>query len=126
MLRSLRRLAPIAALALAAACVTPSVPIPPPEPERMSFSVDGEGGTARFEYLPSPSYGGAVVYVFNRDRGTGIITTAADDGSVGPTEPFPAAGGEQIVVTFELADSLAATCVVLQDGPSSSALECDL
>jgi hypothetical protein len=109
-----------------AGCLTPSVPIPPPEPEKMAFDLDLEAGTARYSFAPDASYGKAVVYVFNRDRGRGVITTANDDGSVDPTEPFVAADGDEIVVTFELEAQVASTCVVLHDGPSSSAYECDL
>lgn len=92
-------------------CVTPSIPIPPPEPELMTFAIDLEGGVVTFAYDPEPNFGDAVVYVFNRDRGRGIITTARPDGSVGPTEPFPAAVDEQITVTFETPDALVGTCV---------------
>lgn len=112
--------------ALMAACTTPSVPIPPPEPERMSFQVDVQGGSAQFAYEPAASYANAVVYVFNRDQGQGVITTAGDDGSVAPTAPFPAAEGDNVVVSFELEDQIASTCVILRDGQSSSAFECDL
>ena len=109
----------------ATGCVTPSVPIPPPEPERMSFAVDADDDVASFTYRATPTYADAVVYVFNRDEGRGIITTAAADGSVGPTQPFPAIAGDRILVTFEVVDQIAATCVTLRDGQSSSAFECD-
>jgi hypothetical protein len=106
------------------ACFTPSVPIPPPAPEKMSFVVDFTAGSAQFEYEPSPSYGSAIVYVFNRDKGTGVITTARPDGSVAPTDPFPATDGDEVVITFEVESQLASTCVELHDGPSSSEYEC--
>jgi hypothetical protein len=108
------------------ACAAPSVPIPPPVPERMSFEVDTAGGTASFAYQPIADYAGAVVYVFNRDTGRGIITTADGDGAVAPTEPFPAQEGDEIVVSFELESQLASTCVRLRNGQSNSSLECDL
>ena len=107
-------------------CVTPSVPIPPPEPERMVFSYDGMAGQASFTFDPDPSYGGAIVYVFNRSQGVGVIETAGADGSVGPTRTFSANLGDQVLVTFELDTQLSATCVEFQDGRSSSALECDI
>jgi hypothetical protein len=113
-------------LCLTAACATPPAPIPPPEPERMSFDIDLETGTARFSYEPFADYAGAVVYVFNRDQGRGVIATAAADGSVAPTDPFPAADGDAIVVSVETDDQLSSTCVRVADGPSSSARECDL
>lgn len=118
------------AVALAAAtwlgCVTPSVPIPPPDPENMSFQVDGDAGVAQFQYDPDPSYALAVVYVFNRDVGEGVITTATGDGSVGPTAPFAAAEGDHIVISFEKGDQLSSRCVILRPGRSGPDLECDL
>lgn len=112
------------ALWLYGACATPSVPVPPPEPESMVFAVQAAASTATFSYDPEPSYGGAIVYVFNRSVGVGIIATAESDGSVGETEPFAATVGDEVVVTFEFAEQLASTCVALTDGRSSSANEC--
>jgi hypothetical protein len=111
---------------VASGCVTPSVPIPPPAPEDMSFGVDDAAGVATFEFDPNPSYAFAVVYIFNRSQGAGIITTAESNGRVAMTEPFPATTGNEIVVTFEVDTQLASTCVVLADGQGSSARECDL
>jgi hypothetical protein len=124
-LRAAARAAAAALLVGVAGCVTPSVPIPPPEPERIAFALDADAGTATFSYGRSV-YQGAVVYVFNRDRGVGVITTAESDGSVAPTAPFAAADGDDVVVTFDRDDQLAAVCVTLHDGPSSSAYECSL
>ena len=111
---------------LLAACATPSIPIPPPSPENMAFEVDVEAGSARFSYRREADYAHAIVYVFNRDAGEGVITTADAEGAVAPTQPFPAADGDEVVVTFELESQLASTCVVVADGPSSSGNECDL
>jgi hypothetical protein len=105
--------------AVVGGCVTPSIPIPPPEPERMTFTIDTQAGAASFAYAPEPNYADAVVYVFNRDRGQGVITTARPDGSVGPTAPFPATVGDQIAVTFETADSIAGTCVQINSDGSA-------
>lgn len=105
-------------------CVTPSVPVPPPEPEKIIFSYQAGTGEASFAFDPDPSYAFAIVYIFNRDQGVGIIDTARQDGSVGPTRSFAASLGDQIVITFELESQLASTCVELQEGRSSSALEC--
>lgn len=105
---------------------TPSVPIPPPEPEKVSFSLDLESGFAIFEYAPSASSSNAIVYIFNRDLGEGVITTAQSDGRVLPTDPFPAMGGDEIVITFETETQLSSTCVRMADGQSSSANECSL
>src|SRR5262249_58659953 len=113
----------IAGLVALAGCVTPSIPIPPPDPARMNFdvTVDGTGSSsAVFTYPPETNYASALVYVFNRDRGVGIIETAHPDGSVGPTAPIGAAVGEQVVVTFERDDQTVSTCVRLRQGSQSS------
>ncbi|MCP4449021.1 MAG: hypothetical protein GY811_27355 [Myxococcales bacterium] len=126
MTRWLQRLAFLALLALSIqACVTPSVPIPPPSPEKVFFALDGDIGSATFRYDPDPSFARAIVYVFNRDVGQGIITTAEIDGSVSQTEPFPALEGDEIVITFETEYQLSSTCVTIRDGQSSSGFECE-
>ena len=112
--------------AVLTACATPSIPIPPPSPENMAFEVDVDAGSARFSYRRDSTFAGAIVYVFNRDAGEGVITTADGEGAVAPTDPFPATEGDEVVVTFELEHQLASTCVVLADGPSSSGRECDI
>lgn len=108
-------------------CVTPSIPIPPPDPSSMTFKIAGTGtGDARasFEYPPDANYSEATVFVFNRDRGVGIIATAAVDGSVGPTAPVAADLGEQIVVTFERDDQTVSTCIRLREGAQSATDYC--
>lgn len=107
-------------------CLTPSIPIPPPDAGMMTFRLSGEPGMtgASFEYPPNINYVDAVVFVFNRDRGTGIIDTARADGSVGPTTPVAAALGEQIVVTFQREDQTVSTCIRLREGQQSSTDYC--
>jgi hypothetical protein len=107
------------------ACTTPSVTIPPPSPEDIVFALDADAGEVSFSFDPAPSFGNAVVYVFNRDAGVGVITVAENDGSVGATRPFAAVEGDEVVVTFEVVDQLASTCVRVADGRSSSANECN-
>jgi hypothetical protein len=119
-----RRIALILALGAAlavgcASCVTPSIPIPPPEAQNMSFTVDPSVGTATFQYAASVNYGGARVYVFNRTQGQGIIDTAREDGSVGPTAPFPAAIADEVSITFETDEQAVSTCVVVREGVPS-------
>ena len=101
-----------------AGCVTPSIPIPPPDPAQMTFtvSVEGTDSTAVFSYPAKADYGDAIVYVFNRDQGVGIIAQAAPDGSVGPTKPVAARVNEQIVVSFQLEDQTVSRCIRLRDG----------
>jgi hypothetical protein len=102
------------------ACFTPSIPIPPPEAARMTFSIDATAGAATFSYGPQDSYGGAIVYVYNRTQRRGVIDTARDDGSVGPTEPFPAKLNDQVSITFETPEQVVSTCVVIKDGTPGS------
>lgn len=111
-------------LALIAGCVTPSIPIPPPEPANMAFTVDVSSGAATFSYGTEPHYAFAVVYVFNKDKGTGIITTARADGSVGPTQTFPASLGDNVSITFETDEVKTSRCVVVRDGTPSAVEYC--
>jgi hypothetical protein len=109
-------------------CITPSIPIPPPDPVLMTFMVMGDGAnsTATFSYPADHNYVGSIVFVYNRDRGLGIIEATRPDGSVGPTQPVRAAIGEQIVVTFQREDQTVSTCVRLRNGTQSSADYCSL
>lgn len=107
-----------------AGCITPSIPIPPPDPEQMTFEVELQTGSAQFSYSPAGSYEGATVYVFNRAKRTGVIDTAREDGSVGPTLPFPAALGDAVVVSFERDQQTVSTCVVIRQGRQSAADIC--
>jgi len=120
------RAAVLAFLMLAAlgGCNTPSIPIPPPSPEAMQFEVDIAVGESTFEYPANSNYAEAIVYVFNRDAGTGVIDTARIDGSVGPTAPFPTEDGDEISVTFEAEAQVVSTCVVLRDGGVSGTEYC--
>jgi len=101
------------ALAASTSCITPSIPIPPPEPSEMRFPIDAQNGTATFSYGPEVNFAGAIVYVYNRTREVGVIARARPDGSVGPTQPFPAGDGDNVNVTFQTGDDVVATCVVI-------------
>lgn len=109
-------------------CITPSIPIPPPDPVLMTFVVTGDGpnSTATFSYPADHNYVGSIVFVYNRDRGLGIIEATRPDGSVGPTQPVQAAIGNQIVVTFQREDLTVSTCVRLRNGTQSSTDYCSL
>lgn len=109
----------VAVLVGLAGCITPSIPIPPPEPSNMSFAIDVEAGAATFRYGPEPNFSDAIVYVYNRTQRQGLITAARADGSVGPTQPFPAAAGDNVAVTFETPDTVVSTCVVVREGVPS-------
>ena len=123
----MRRLIALLVLSASAQCVTPSIPIPPPDPARMTFSVTlagPNGSQASFSYPPDINYVGSVVFVYNRDRGVGVIEAAHTDGSVGPTAPLAAALQEQIVVSFQRDDQTVSTCIRLRDGAQSATDYC--
>lgn len=123
----MRRLLLILGLIVAlGGCITPSIPIPPPDPALMSFVVTSDGNTssATFEYPANDNYANAIVFVFNRDRGVGVIETARSNGSVGPTAPVTAALGEQIVISFQRDDQTVSTCVRLRQGSQSATDYC--
>lgn len=110
-------------------CITPSIPIPPPSAELMTFTVTGDVGNtfATFAYPPHATLidSDALVFVYNRDKGKGIIEVANADGSVGPTEPVRADLGDQIVVSFQRDDQTASTCIRLRDGAQDPTSYCD-
>jgi YD repeat-containing protein len=117
------------ALGLAAGgCITPSIPIPPPDPELMTFVVTGDGAstTATFAYPADHNYENSVVFVYNLDRGLGIIEASRPDGSVGPTRPVSAVLRDQIVVTFQRDDQSMSTCIRLRNGQQSATDYCNL
>ena len=112
----MRRLVVVLGLLLAG-CVTPSIPIPPPDPVKMTFHLAGtDTMTATFAYAHDDRYVDSVVYVFNRDLGVGVIQAANADGSIGPTQPFPAMVGNQVVVSIQLHDQTESACVRIKEG----------
>ena len=127
-MRSLVAIAGVVTGLLLGGCITPSIPIPPPDPVLMTFLVMGDGAntTATFSYPADHNYVGSIVFVYNRDRGLGIIEATRPDGSVGPTQPVRAALGDQIVVTFQREDQTVSTCVRLRNGTQSSTDYCSL
>jgi hypothetical protein len=70
------------------------------------------------------NYVDAIVFVYNRDRGVGIIENAKPDGSVGPTGLLSAAIGDQVVVTFERDDQTVSKCIRLQEGAQNPNAPC--
>lgn len=122
----MRPLLSLLVLAVLGGCITPSIPIPPPDPGKMTFAVkvEGQDSTATFAYPPDINYVDSIVFVFNRDRGVGVIEAARPDGSVGPTAPLAATLGEQIVVTFQREDQTVSTCIRLRDGAQSATDYC--
>jgi hypothetical protein len=110
-----------------AGCITPSIPIPPPDPALMTFMLQGDVGnhSASFTYPANANYSDSVVFVYNRDRGTGIIEDARPDGSVGPTVPVRAELGDQIVVSFQREDQSSSRCIRLREGAQNGLDYCD-
>jgi hypothetical protein len=123
----MRRLASIVVFLGLTGCITPSIPIPPPVPALMMFTLTGDPGarSASFSYPADDNYVDSVVFVYNRERGVGIIEDAKPDGSVGPTAPVRAEIGEQIVVSFERADQTVSTCIRLREGAQSATDYCN-
>jgi hypothetical protein len=113
-------------VACLAGCITPSIPIPPPDPELMLFEVTGDGpaSTATFEYPANINYENSILYIYNRDRGVGIIEATRPDGSVGPTRPVSAGLGNEIIVSFQREDLAVSTCIRLRNGPQSATDYC--
>ena len=115
-------------VALGGGCITPSIPIPPPDPTRMTFDIGADAtapGTATFSYPADDRIDGAVIYIYNRDKGEGIITTARADGSVGPSKPFPAVLHDQVVITFQEGEQSVSTCLRITQGSQSATAYCD-
>lgn len=123
----MRRLCSLLVLGALGGCITPSIPIPPPDPGQMTFAIklEGQSSTATFSYPANINYVDSLVFVFNHDRGIGVIQMARSDGSVGPTPPLAAALGEQIVVSFQRQDQTASTCIRLREGAQSATDYCD-
>ena len=113
------------AIALGGACITPSIPIPPPEPSAMTFMVNPIDGVATFRYAPQERFSLAKVYVFNKDQGAGIITTANINGGVPETAPFPAIIGDEVVITFEVPEDTVSSCVRVTDGTPNALDVCN-
>lgn len=127
MFRSFHKLCLLAALAAGlGGCTSHSIPIPPPDPEKVFFSLDLDAAQATFRYGGDPVYEGATVYVFNREIGEGIITTAGSGGSVMATTPFPAMQGDEVVISVETEGQLSSVCLEMRDGQSSNDQRCDL
>jgi hypothetical protein len=123
----MRRLVVIGLFELAAAgCITPSIPIPPPDPAAMTFTltVVDTSSTAVFRYPVEHNYHNGVVYVYNRSQGTGVIQNVNADDSIGPTNPFPAIAGDEVVISVETVAQTESTCVKLRDGTGQDSNSC--
>ncbi len=93
----------------------------------MSFAVSGDPGATQavFTYPVHQNLIGSVIYVYNREKGVGIIQDANPDGSVGPTAPVRADLGDQIVVSFQREEQTSSTCIRLRSGLQDPNTPCD-
>jgi hypothetical protein len=112
--------------ALCWACNAPFIPIPPPG-RTASFSSqlvpDGSGGqktvwTAHGDAYKPASF--ARIFVFDTDRGAGVIAQALADGSYA-SPPMDGTAGDRIDISFETPASALSmsVCFLLVDGPSA-------
>src|SRR5438128_2457488 len=87
--------------AVLGACITPSIPIPPPDPAQMQFTFTGDPNNrfASFHYPANVNYVGAIVIVYDRNKGKGIIQDADPNGGVSMTEPLRVDVGDDVVVS---------------------------
>lgn len=108
------------------ACITPSIPIPPPDPAQMQFHFSGDANNryASFSYPPNVNYVGAIVIVYDRNKGKGVIQDADADGGVAMTDPVRADVGDDVVVSFQRDDQTVSTCVRLREGAQSATDYC--
>jgi hypothetical protein len=110
------------------ACNAPFIPVPPPGETSFSSQVvsDGAGGQKTVWITRGGVNGNAALarfFVYDTNRGTGVIATAMQDGSY----EAPAMDGtenDRVEVSYETpaGDFSAAICVLLADGPK--ALRC--
>ena len=76
----------------------------------------GNDTTWTFTYPPTSTYANGTAYIFDRNTGQGVIQTATATGAIGPTMAFPATLGDNVVVTVQLEQETASTCIVLRSG----------
>lgn len=107
------------------ACITPSIPIPPPDPAMMQFSFTGDVNNtfATFHYPANVNYVDAIVIVYDRNKGKGVLQDTDADGSV-TTDPLRVDLGDDVVVSFQRDDQTVSTCVRVREGAQSATDYC--
>lgn len=105
-LRIARLALALAAVATVWACNAPSIPVPPPG-MKASFTSelvpDGAGGQKTVWLAHGPANMDAVFarfYVFDTNRGQGVIGLAGGDGSF-DTQPFDGDEGDRVEISYE-------------------------
>jgi hypothetical protein len=107
------------------ACNAPFIPVPPPGQTSFSSEVvsDGAGGQKTVWITrggPDDKAGLARFFIFDTNRGAGVITMAAADGSyVAP--PMDGTMGDHVQLFYETpaGDDSAQVCLVLTDGATA-------
>ena len=106
-------------------CYAPSVPVPPPGPEAMTFSLDLTTGQASYEANLGFEWGNSWVTIYDDTTGEGVVARSAQNGHVGPTDPWRANDGDTVRILFERDDGEeSGVCLILHGGPSSQNYEC--
>jgi hypothetical protein len=126
-----RRIAKLGALlsglCLLWACNAPSIPVPPPA-LAVAFAsqqaVAPDGGTSTVwtatQSNPIPLAASARFYLYDLNRGTGIIQIANPDGTF-VTAPMEGDAGDRISIYYETSDGdlSDSVCLLLADGPAA-------
>jgi hypothetical protein len=117
----------LAGLCLLWACNAPSIPVPPPA-LTVAFAsqelVAPDGGTTTVwtatQSNPIPLAGSARFYLFDLDKGSGIIQIANPDGTF-VTAPMEGDAGDRISIYYETSegDLSESVCLLLLEGPTS-------
>jgi len=122
--RIARLAAALAAVAVVWACNAPSIPVPPPD-LAVAFAAhevpDGDAGTKTVwtvtQSKPIPAIALARFYLYDLDRGAGIIQMAGADGTF-VSAPMDGTAGDRISISYETPDGdlSSSICLLLADG----------
>jgi hypothetical protein len=123
--RQLAKLAALlASLTILWACNAPSIPVPPPD-LAIAFAAhegpDGDGGTKTAWIVtqsnPVPQAALARFFLFDLNRGSGIIQMAGPDGTF-VSAPMDGDAGDRISISYETpgGDLSASVCLLLAEG----------
>jgi hypothetical protein len=120
--RIARLLATLGVVALIWACNAPFIPVPPPSMISFTSETLTDGAGAQKTYWithggPDANAASARFFVFNQDTQSGVITTAAADGSFATT-PMDGAAGNHVLVYYQPpgGDQSPTTCRLITEG----------
>jgi hypothetical protein len=120
--RVVRLAGALGCLAALWACNAPFIPVPPPATVfTPALVADGAGGQKTVwvtEGAPDPRAALAKFFLFNNDRGTGVIVDAAGDGAY-QAPPLDGVRGDRVFVYYEnpAGDDSEVACRQLIEGP---------